>query len=124
MERRQTTIYVVDDDPSVRRALRRLFASVGFQVEVFGSAEELLASSLKAPCCAILDVHLEGMSGVECGSLLRARRPPVPFVLISGHGDRTLQSLASVQPTPSLLRKPFEEHEVLTAIHRELDTDS
>src|ERR1700720_875128 len=81
-------ISVVDDDDSVREALRSLLKSVGFEVEVFASAEEFLNSSqLLETECLILDVRMPGMSGIELQDQLATSHGGLPVVFISAHAD-------------------------------------
>jgi FixJ family two-component response regulator len=78
-------VYVVDDDPSVRRALERLFRLAGWPVRTFASAEDFLRHDRSGNGgCVVLDVHLGGMRGFELQAVLRERNDPMPVILISG----------------------------------------
>src|SRR4030088_2763441 len=80
--------FVIDDDPSVRRAIKRLIGSVGLQVELFGSAQELLHSTRPdAPSCLVLDIRLPGISGLEFQRQLATANIHLPIIFITGHGD-------------------------------------
>ena len=119
------TVIVVDDDASVRRALRTQLQILGFNVLDFQSAEELLASEFPTgDACLLLDVYMPGMNGVElCGSLLASGRH-LPMILISGRDDRpTRQMMRAANPIASLL-KPFDEKNLLRAIRKALSNRS
>src|SRR5260370_39107758 len=84
----QAVVFVVDDDASVRDALRRLVRSVGLHVELFGSAQEFMAKQRPdAPACLVLDIRLPGISGLEFQSQLAAANIHIPIIFITGHGD-------------------------------------
>jgi FixJ family two-component response regulator len=115
------TVIVVDDDTSIRRALRRQLQILGFSVLDFQSAEEFLASEFPTgDACLLLDVYMPGMSGVElCRSLAGSGRH-LPTVLISGRDDdQTRQMMRKANPVASLL-KPFDEKKLLSAIRKAL----
>jgi FixJ family two-component response regulator len=115
------TVIVVDDDASIRSALRRQLQILGFNVQDFQSAEEFLASEFPAgDACLLLDVYMPGMSGIElCRSLAGSGRH-LPTVLISGRDDeQTRQMMRKANPAASLL-KPFDEKELLSAIRKAL----
>ena len=115
------TVIVVDDDASVRRALRTQLQILGFNVLDFPSAEEFLASGFPTgDACLLLDVYMPGMNGVElCRSLVASGRH-LPTILISGRDDRqTRQMMREANPIASLL-KPFDEKTLLQAIRKAL----
>ena len=115
------TVIVVDDDVSVRRALRTQLQILGFNVLDFPSAEEFLASGFPTgDACLLLDVYMPGMNGVElCRSLVASGRH-LPTILISGRDDRqTRQMMREANPIASLL-KPFDEKTLLQAIRKAL----
>ena len=81
-------VYVVDDDTNVRKAVARLFRSVGLDVETFETADAFLeAEKTDAPGCLILDVQMPGRSGIELQEALAAQRVDLPIVFMTGHGD-------------------------------------
>ena len=81
-------ISIVDDDLSVRRALRRLVLSAGYVVETFASAREFLAATPPArPACLVLDIYLDGMNGFELQEQLAADRITIPIIFMTAHGD-------------------------------------
>lgn len=115
------TVIVVDDDTSIRRALRRQLQILGFSVLDFQSAEEFLASEFPTgDACLLLDVYMPGMSGIDlCRSLAGSGRH-LPTVLISGRDDdQTRQMMRKANPVASLL-KPFDEKKLLSAIRKAL----
>src|SRR5438034_11830235 len=84
-------VFVVDDDPSVRRALERLVESVALQVELFGSAQEFLRSERPdAPSCLVLDIRLRGVSGLDFQRQLAEANIHIPSIYITAHCDRSL----------------------------------
>ena len=116
---------VVDDDTSIRRALRRQLQILGCSVLDFQSAEEFLASEFPTgDACLLLDVYMPGMSGIDlCRSLAGSGRH-LPTVLISGRDDdQTRQMMRKAKPIASLL-KPFDEKKLLSAIRKALPRDS
>src|ERR1039457_5678447 len=91
------TVFVVDDDASVREAVRSLLRSVGLSVKTFGTAQEFLASPRNtAPGCLVLDVRLPGIGGLELQHQLAERNLQVPIVFITGHGDIPMSDRKSV----------------------------
>jgi FixJ family two-component response regulator len=105
---------IVDDDDDVRTALARLLRSMNNEVVVFASAEDFEAKAV-AVDCAIVDVSLRGISGLELAERLHNRRPPTPVVLITGDGDRLTRESARVGGTP-LIVKPFDSAALAEAI--------
>ena len=118
-------IAVVDDDESVRRALGNLLSSVGYQVELFASAEEFLnAGHLHDTDCLILDVRMPGMSGLELQQRLAATPYLIPIIFITAHADADAQAqaLAEVRRRAleagalDFLLKPFSEESLLNSV--------
>src|SRR5579863_8256266 len=88
-------ISIVDDDASIREALKSLMRSVQFQVDVFGSAEEFLASEhFNDTACLILDLYLPGMNGFELQNLLNVRQCRIPIIFITAHADEASRQRA------------------------------
>lgn len=108
------TLAIVDDDDEVRRALQRLLRSLGHQVRVFTSAEDFEAEAVTVDC-AIVDVRLPGITGLELRERLRNRTAPTPVVLITGDGERLPMDLSPGSDTP-LVTKPFDDAVLTTAI--------
>jgi FixJ family two-component response regulator len=118
-------IAIVDDEAPVRVALGRLLRLADYEVEAFGSGEEFLASlDMRCPACAILDVHLPGLSGLEVQARLRAAHPQIPVVFITASDDSALEDAARVSGGVRLLRKPFSSDQLLEAVGIALHRDS
>jgi len=112
-------VVIIDDDESVRKALRRLLRSAGASPETFATAEEFLdAAAQPAPACLILDVHLPGLSGLELQKRLTAEGRCVPVVFITAYGDGRMRDLALRAGAIAFLQKPFEERLLLDAVVR------
>jgi FixJ family two-component response regulator len=111
-------ISVVDDDHSVRRALRRLVRFAGFTAETFASAEDFLSSaSLVRTACLVLDIHLNGgMNGFELQAQLTADRVVIPIIFITAHDDASLRERAKKSGAAAYLCKPFNDELLLDAI--------
>lgn len=123
MNSHSPVVFVVDDDQRVREALSSLISSVGLRVEVFGSAAEFLESEKPdAPACLVLDLQLPGTSGLELQQQLLSGDTP-PIVFISGHGDIPSSVRAIKAGAIEFLAKPFDDQELLGAIHAAIDQD-
>jgi FixJ family two-component response regulator len=115
-------VFVVDDDPSVRRAIRRLIGSVGLQVELFGSAQEFLRSNRPdGPSCLILDIRLPGISGLDFQRSLAEANIHIPIIFITAHGDIPMTVRAMKAGAVEFLTKPFRDQDLLDAIHVALE---
>jgi FixJ family two-component response regulator len=113
---------VVDDDPSVRRALDRLLRSEGFAVVTFTSAEQFLGlCHPDAVACLILDLHLAGMSGAELQAHMAAAGTTVPTIIITAHDDVAAREAARRSGSRAFLRKPFDDQEMIDAVVRAVD---
>jgi FixJ family two-component response regulator len=118
-------IAVVDDEAPVRVALGRLLRLADYEVEAYGSGEEFLASlDIRCPACAILDVHLPGLSGFEVQARLRAAHPQIPVVFMTASDDMALDDAARGSGGARLLRKPFSSDQLLEAVGMALHCDS
>ncbi|HTP24762.1 MAG TPA: response regulator transcription factor [Anaeromyxobacteraceae bacterium] len=118
-------VFVVDDDESVREALKSLLRSVGLRVEVFASAPEFLARPRsEGPACLVLDVRLPGLSGIELQRALVERNLYIPIVFLTGHGDIPMTVRAIKAGAVEFLTKPFHDQELLDAIQQALAQDS
>jgi len=110
-------ISIVDDDLSVRRALRRLVQSAGYTVETFASAREFLDSSPSGrTACLVLDIHLDGMSGFELSEQLAEDRTAIPIIFITAHDDARTRERVRRAGVAAYLPKPFDEQALLDAI--------
>lgn len=115
-------VFVVDDDPSVRRAIKRLIGSVGLQVEAFGSAQEFLQGwHSDAPCCLVLDIRLPGISGLEFQRQLAEIKIHIPIIFITAHGDIPMTVRAMKGGAVEFLTKPFRDQDLLDAVHLALE---
>ncbi len=120
----QSSVFVVDDDASVRRALQRLLRSVGLQAQVFGSAAEFLNTKLPdVASCLVLDVRLPGVSGLDFQGELAKAKIQIPIIFITGHGDIPMSVKAMKAGAVEFLTKPFRDQELLDAIQVALSLD-
>jgi FixJ family two-component response regulator len=110
-------ISIVDDDASIREALKSLMRSVHFHVEAFASAEEFLASErLHDTACLILDVHLPGISGFELQKRLNMDRRGIPIIFITAHADEVSRQRALESGAIDFLGKPVRGKALFKAI--------
>jgi FixJ family two-component response regulator len=118
------TVFVVDDDASVRHALSSLLRSVDLEVETFGSAAEFLRARLPdAPSCLVLDVRLPGLSGLDFQSELARNGIHIPIIFVTGHGDIPMSVKAMKAGAVEFLTKPFRDQDMLDAIQVALERD-
>ena len=117
-------VFVVDDDPSVRRAIKRLIGSVGLQVELFGSAQEFLqAKRPDVPACLVLDIRLPGKSGLDFQRELAEANIRIPIIFITAHGDIPMTVRAMKAGAVEFLTKPFRDQDLLEAVQLALERD-
>jgi FixJ family two-component response regulator len=117
-------VYVVDDDVSVREALRNLFRSVGLRVEVFGSGAEFLQSKLPdVASCLILDIRLPRLSGLDFQADLAKAGIHIPIVFMTGHGDIPMTVRAMKAGAVDFLTKPFRDQDMLDAVTAAIERD-
>jgi FixJ family two-component response regulator len=117
-------VFVVDDDASVRDAVKRLIASVGLRVETFGSAREFLTHKRpEAPGCLVLDVRLPDLDGLEFQRTLAEANIYIPIIFITGHGDIPMSVRAMKAGAVEFLTKPFRGQELLGAIQEAIARD-
>jgi len=110
-------ISIIDDDASIREALKSLMRSVRFHVEAFASAEEFLASDrVEDTACLILDVHLPGMSGFALQNLLNVERRNIPVIFITAHADDASRERALKAGAIEFLSKPVRREPLFRAI--------
>jgi FixJ family two-component response regulator len=115
------TVFVIDDDPTVRSALERLLRGAGWTVRTFASAEEFLRQDLQPlHGCLVADVHLGRMSGLELHATLGHRADAIPVILTSGVDDVNMELEAFRLGAVAFLRKPFEASAVLDSVRRGL----
>jgi FixJ family two-component response regulator len=117
-------VYVVDDDPSVARALERLFRVAGLRLASFATARAFLdQQSLESPSCLILDIHLPDLNGLDLQRELKDRRWATPIVFITGHGNVPMAVEAMRAGAVHFLPKPFDNRELLAAVRQALDRE-
>ena len=118
-------VYVLDDDPRVRRALGRLLRTAGHRVELFASAEELLGSLAdNRPGCLVSDLRLPEVNGLDLFAMLRMAGHRLPIVFITGYGDVPTSVKAMKFGAVDFLTKPVDEDELLVAVGRALRRDA
>ncbi len=115
-------VFVIDDEASVRTAVRRLLGSAGFRTEAFASAREFLARPRhEGAGCVVLDVQMPEMDGLELEAELRRIGYIVPIVFISAHTDALKRAKAVNGGRQQFLLKPFDDQQLLTAVGSALD---
>jgi len=124
---RDSLVFVVDDDSSLRQAIKSLLQSVGLQVEAFGSAAELLKNRRladhRAAACLILDVRLPGVSGLDFQAELSDADIHIPIIFITGHADIPMTVRAMRAGAVEFLTKPFRDQDLLDAVQAALARD-
>ncbi|MGY8667979.1 response regulator transcription factor [Bradyrhizobium sp. UFLA05-109] len=117
-------VLVVDDDPSVRRALVNLFESVGLRVAAFGSAAEILQSKPpEVASCLVLDIRLPGLSGLDLQADLAKANIHTPIIFITGHGDIPMTVRAMKSGAVDFLTKPVRDQDMLDAVQAAIERD-
>jgi FixJ family two-component response regulator len=118
------TVFVVDDDLSIREALKNLLRSVGLKVETFGTAREFLERNASdGPGCLILDVRLPGESGLDLQSYLIKAKIRTPIIFVTGHGDIPMSVRAMKAGALEFLTKPFRDQDLLDAVQQAIERD-
>jgi FixJ family two-component response regulator len=119
------TVYVVDDDFSMREALSSLIRSIGLRVVTFATAQDFLTYQVSdSPACLVLDVRLPGLSGLELQRELAATPRQLPIIFITGHGDIPMSVRAMKAGAAEFLPKPFREADLVEAIRLSLQRDA
>jgi FixJ family two-component response regulator len=118
------TVYLVDDDRSMRDAISSLVRSAGLNVETFSSAQEFL-NHIRAEICAclVLDIRMPRMSGLDLQHVLKEMGVDIPIIFITGHGDIPIAVRAIKSGALEFLTKPFRDDELLEAIDKALNLD-
>jgi len=120
----RAVVFVVDDDPSMRRSLESLLRSVGHDVRLFSSAQEFMqAERPDAPGCLVLDVRLPGMSGLAFQEELAKADVALPVIFVTGHGDVPMTVRAMKAGAAEFLTKPFDDQVLLDAVHAAIERD-
>jgi FixJ family two-component response regulator len=118
------TVFVIDDDASVRDAIHGMLKSVGLRSETFASPQEFLRNERpEGPSCLVLDVRLQGVSGLDFQRDLADAGIAIPIIFITGHGDIPMTVRAMKSGAIEFLPKPFRDQDLLDAIHQALDRD-
>jgi FixJ family two-component response regulator len=121
---REPLVFVVEDDESMHRALSNLFQSVGLEVEMFGSASEMLQAKLPdVASCLVLDVRLPGLSGLDFQAELTRANIHIPIIFMSGHGDIPMSVRAMKSGAVDFLTKPFRDQDMLDAVMVAIERD-
>jgi FixJ family two-component response regulator len=120
----KATIFIVDDDPSIRLALENLVSSIGQQVETYAAAQDFLRDCPSNPAgCLVLDVQMPGLSGLDLQSELSHAGIHLPIIFITGHGDIPTSVRAMKAGAVEFLTKPVSDSELLAAIDQALERD-
>jgi FixJ family two-component response regulator len=110
-------VHVVDDDEFMRSSLEDLLRSVGYQVRLYGRAEDFLTADVpNAPGCIIVDVRMPGPSGLELQAALTDRNERLPVIIMSGHGDIRMTVQAMKAGAVDFIEKPFRDQEMLEVV--------
>ena len=120
----EQVVYVIDDDTSMRSAIKRLVLAVGLNVETFSSGQEFLDSKLpEVPGCVVLDVRLPGRSGLELQREMAEKGIQIPIIFVTGHGDIPMSVKAMKGGAVEFLTKPFRDQDLLDAISMAIERD-
>lgn len=123
--RAEPSVFIVDDDPAMCSALRRLLRSEGFNVETYVSAQEFLESySAERPGCLVLDVQMPGMSGLDLQQLLAERNIHIPVIVLTGHASVPTAVTALKAGATDFLEKPFDNEVLLARVRDALALDA
>jgi FixJ family two-component response regulator len=118
------TVFVIDDDASIRESLSSLVRSIGLNVETFSSAREFFQHKRsEAPACLVLDVRLPGLSGMEVQRELAVANNQIPIIFITGHGDIPMSVRAMKAGAVEFLTKPFRDQDLLDAVQQAIERD-
>jgi FixJ family two-component response regulator len=124
MKKAEQVVFVIDDDPSMRTAIRELIEAVGMSCQTFGSGQELLGAELPdVPSSLVLDVRLPGLSGLNLQRELTERGINMPIIFITGHGDIPMSVQAMKAGAVEFLTKPFRDQDLLDAIEQGIELD-
>lgn len=114
-------VFVIDDDPSIRKGLARLLRLANYETEIFESASDFLARPQhRGPCCVIVDVQMPGLNGLAFQTTLAQRRREEQLIFITGHGDIPMCARAMKAGAVDFLPKPFQPKELLKSVERAL----
>jgi FixJ family two-component response regulator len=117
-------VFIVEDDELIRRALSNLFQSMGLEVQMFGSAAEMLQGELPdVASCLVLDIRLPGLSGLDFQSELARANINIPIIFMTGHGDIPMSVRAMKGGAVDFLTKPFRDQDMLDAVTVAIERD-
>ena len=118
-------VFIVDDDPSVRKGLERLLKSNGYTVESFVSAQEFLETDTicEGPACLVLDIKMPGLTGIDLQREMLKREYAMPVVFITGHGNIPTSVKAMKEGAVDFLTKPFDQNDLLNAVKEAIRKD-
>ena len=124
MNKADQLVFVIDDDPSMRTAIKELIEAVGFSCQTFETAQEFLETKLPdVPSCLVLDVRLPGLSGLSLQRELTKSGIQIPIIFITGHGDIPMSVQAMKAGAVEFLTKPFRDQDLLDAIEQATKRD-
>src|ERR1043166_4194425 len=124
MTKPDAMVFAIDDDTGLRESLKNLIRSVGLGVETFDSAQEFLQSKRPdVPGCLVLDVRLQGLSGLDLQKRMAEADMEIPIIFITGHGDIPMTVQAMKEGAGEFLTKPFRDQDLLDAIQQALERD-
>jgi len=124
MTEQEPVVYVVDDNESLRTAIKRLGSAVGLRVEPFSLGKQFLEAELHdGPACLVLDVRLPGLSGLDLQQEMLDRNIRIPIIFITGHGDIPMSVQAIKAGAVEFLTKPFRDQDLLDAINVAIERD-
>ncbi len=124
MSNQEATVYIVDDDQAIRRAMDFLMRSVGLDYEIFHSADDFLAKYTdEFAGCLVLDIRMPGLGGLELQQKLLERGSSLPIIFITGHGDVPMAVEAMQKGAFDFIQKPFRDQELLDRVTEAMKTD-
>jgi FixJ family two-component response regulator len=119
MDRSRLRIAIVDDDESVRKALKRLLRAANLDADTFASGRDFIDSlAAQVPDCIVLDLHMPGMNGLDVQQQLARSGLQLPIVIITGHDEPLARAQCLTSGAAAYLRKPLDDKALLDAIHR------
>ena len=120
----ESVVFIVDDDAQVRDSLGFLLRSAGLQSQSFASAEEFLSAyEARQPGCVVLDVRMNGLSGIELQAEMSARGIPLPVIIVTGYADVPTVVQAVRGGAVDVLEKPYDDGTLLERVQQAIDTD-
>lgn len=124
MSTERPIVYVIDDDGTIRSALRRLLLSLNLNPRLFASAKEFMSAAFSdVPSCIVSDIRLPGMSGLDLQEQLKGTRCDLPIIFITGYADIRMTVQAMKAGAVEFLPKPFRDQDLVDAVHRAIEKD-